>query len=172
MIKRYFMPTSYVEDFTKITPARLNQLDVRSVIIDLDNTLVGYDEMNANDRVLEWVRLMKDNDIKVTIVSNGKKKRVSQFAKPHGIDYIFNARKPLSKNYKKAISSTGVPKNETIMVVDQLLTDILGANLIGIKSILVVPVKNKDGYATLLNRRSERFIMRYFRKKGLLVKED
>lgn len=172
MMKKYFLPTSYVDDFTKITPARLNQLDVRAIIIDLDNTLVGYDEMNANDRVLEWIRLMKDNDIKVTIVSNGRKKRVSQFAMPHKIDYIFNARKPLTKNYKKAIRLMNVPKNETIMVGDQLMTDIFGANLVGMKSILVIPVKSKDGLATLLNRRIERFIMRYFRKKGLLVKED
>lgn len=52
------------------------------------------------------------------------------------------------------------------------MTDIFGANLIGLKSILVIPVKSKDGYATLLNRRIESMIMRYFRKKGLLVKED
>ncbi|SOC38490.1 YqeG family HAD IIIA-type phosphatase [Salinicoccus kekensis] len=172
MIKKYFLPTSYVEDFTKITPARLNQLDVKGIIIDLDNTLVGYDEMNADDRVLDWIELMRENGIKVTIVSNGKEKRVSRFAKPHDIDYIFNARKPLSRNYKKAISAMGIPPQEIIMVGDQLMTDILGANLVGIKSILVMPVKSKDGFATLLNRRIEKFIMRYFRKKGLLVKED
>ncbi len=172
MIKKYFLPTSYVEDFTKITPARLNQLDVKAIIIDLDNTLVGYDEWDASDRVLDWIRLMKDNDIKVTIVSNGKKKRVSRFAGPHEIKYIFNARKPLTRNYKKAIHLMDVPKHETIMVGDQLMTDILGANLVGIKSILVMPVKKKDGYATILNRRIEKYIMGHLRKKGLLVKED
>lgn len=172
LIKKYFLPTSYVDNFTNITPARLNQLDVRAVIIDLDNTLVGYDDMDANDQVINWFKLMNENDFKVTIVSNGKKKRVSNFADPHDIDYIFNAQKPLSKNYKKAIRLMGVPKNETIMVGDQLMTDIFGANLIGLKSILVIPVKSKDGYATLLNRKIESMIMRYFRKKGLLVKED
>ena len=172
MIKKYFLPTSYVDNFTNITPARLNQLGVRAVIIDLDNTLVGYDEMDANEKVVNWFKLMNDNDFKVTIVSNGKRKRVSNFADPHDIDYIFNAQEPLSKNYKKAIRSMDVPKDETIMVGDQLMTDIFGANLIGLKSILVMPVKSKDGYATLLNRRMEGIIMRYFRKRGLLVKED
>lgn len=172
VIKKYFLPTSYVDNFTNITPARMNQLDVRAVIIDLDNTLVGYDEMDANEKVINWFKMMNDNGFKVTIVSNGKKKRVSEFADPHDIDYIFSAQKPLTKNYKKAIRLMGVPKRETIMVGDQLMTDIFGANLIGIKSILVIPVKSKDGYATLLNRKIEGIIMKYFRKKGLLVKED
>src|SRR5699024_5895043 len=102
----------------------------------------------------------------------GKRKRVSNFADPHDTAYIFNAQKPVSKNQKKAIPSMDVPKDETIMAGDQLMTDIFRANLIGLQSMLVTRVKRKDGYATRLNRRMEGIIMRYFRKRGLLVKED
>ena len=157
------MELKSVENYDEEIVALTGQLmEIEDYVSDFNRNIHTYMQSMEFD----------ENDFKVTIVSNGKKKRVSNFADPHDIDYIFNAQKPLSKNYKKAIRLMDVPKNETIMVGDQLMTDIFGANLIGLKSILVIPVKSKDGYATLLNRRIESMIMRYFRKKGLLVKED
>ena len=58
------------------------------------------------------------------------------------------------------------------MVGDQLMTDILGANRAKVNSILVVPVKEKDGWATYLNRRIERVIMKYFKKKNMITWEE
>lgn len=65
-----------------------------------------------------------------------------------------------------------VKKEETVVIGDQLLTDVLGGNRSGFYTILVVPVAQSDGFATKLNRMIERRIMGWFRKKGYLTWED
>ena len=172
LLQKYFLPTSYVENFELITPRVLKEMNVKAVLTDLDNTLIGYDEPQANEAVIRWFEMLNEHDIKVTIVSNGNKVRVSEFCNPHEIDYIYSARKPLSKSYRKAVRLMGVGIEDTVMIGDQLMTDVLGANRINMKSILVIPVKNKDGMATYLNRRAEKFIMGFFNRRGLLSKED
>ena len=87
-------------------------------------------------------------------------------------DYINSAKKPLLKNFHEGLKRLGTKKKNTVMVGDQLMTDVLGANRVGIRSILVIPVKEKDGWATYLNRRIERVIMKYFEKKNMITWED
>lgn len=65
-----------------------------------------------------------------------------------------------------------VKKDETVVIGDQLLTDILGGNLGGFHTILVVPVAQTDGLATKFNRLVERQILNWFRKKGMLQWEE
>lgn len=96
LLEKYFLPSDYFKEFQGITPQYLKERGIRAVIIDLDNTLVGFDEPSASETVLKWFRTMKDNGIKVTIVSNGSRVRVSEFSDPHDIEYIFRARKPLA----------------------------------------------------------------------------
>lgn len=168
LLEKYFLPSDYFKEFQGITPQYLKERGIRAVIIDLDNTLVGFDEPSASETVLKWFRTMKDNGIKVTIVSNGSRVRVSEFSDPHDIEYIFRARKPLVRSYRKAVHMMGMDSSETVMIGDQLLTDVFGANRAGLKSILVLPVKDKDGWATVVNRRIERIIMKYFDRKGLI----
>lgn len=172
LLQRFFLPTSYVENIEKITPERLKEMGVSAVMTDLDNTLVAFDEPHADDKVIRWFNNLNDNNIKVMIVSNGKNERVSNFSAPYDYKYICSARKPLSRNYKRAAEQMNVDIKDTVMIGDQLMTDIFGANRIKMKSILVIPVKSKDGLATLLNRRIEKVIMKYFYKRGLLSKED
>lgn len=172
LLQKYFLPTSYVENIEAITPERLKELGVDTVMTDLDNTLVAFDEADATDVVINWFEELNTHGIKVMILSNGKYERVGKFCKPHNYQYICSARKPLSRNFKRAAKVMGADIDKTVMVGDQLMTDIFGANMVKMKSILVIPVKNKDGFATLLNRRLERRIMRYFNKRGLLNKED
>ncbi|WP_411844241.1 YqeG family HAD IIIA-type phosphatase [Salinicoccus sp. HZC-1] len=168
LLKKYFLPSDHVKHFYSITPEYLKDRNIKAVITDLDNTLVGFDEPYANDAVIKWFKSLNEHDIKVTIVSNGNKMRVSEFCNPHDIDYIFSAKKPLGRAFRKAIRMMNVDKNETVMVGDQLMTDIFGANRTGLESILVLPVKKKDGWATVLNRKIERRIMKYFDRKGLI----
>ena len=65
-----------------------------------------------------------------------------------------------------------IKKEETVVIGDQLLTDVLGGNRGGFHTILVVPVAQTDGMATKFNRIVERRILNWFRKKGMLQWED
>ena len=56
------------------------------------------------------------------------------------------------------------------IIGDQLLTDVLGGNKIGITTILVNPLSDKDSIFTIFNRSKEKRIMKKLKKEDLFVK--
>lgn len=87
------------------------------------------------------------------------------FAKPLGIPFIFEARKPLTRAFQQALHDMKLKKEEVVVIGDQLLTDVFGGNRIGLHTILVVPVAQTDGFFTRVNRNIERRILNVMRKK-------
>ena len=167
-----FLPKQFVKNIFEISPESLKEKGIKGIITDLDNTLVEWDRPLATPQIIEWFAEMKRNDIKVTIVSNNKEARVKSFSDPLKIPFIFAARKPLGRAFKRAIIEMGIKKEETVVIGDQLLTDVLGGNRNGFHTILVVPVAQTDGFMTRINRKVERRILNWFRKNGKLTWED
>ncbi|WP_102026955.1 YqeG family HAD IIIA-type phosphatase [Salirhabdus sp. Marseille-P4669] len=171
MLKR-FLPNEHVKTVFEITPEKLKQKGIKGIITDLDNTLVAWNQSDATPEIIEWFKVMKDAGIRVTIISNNNEERVSHFSKPLHIPFISKARKPLSKAFKKAQHAMELDKSEIVVVGDQLLTDVLGGNSSKFYTILVVPVVKTDGFITKFNRRIERAILNWFRKRGKITWED
>ncbi|WLV23629.1 YqeG family HAD IIIA-type phosphatase [Aciduricibacillus chroicocephali] len=171
MLKR-FLPSAHVKSIFDITPEKLKEQGIEGVITDLDNTLVSWDTRTATPEVIEWFAKMKEQGIKVSVLSNNNKERVSFFCDPIGTPYVFSARKPLSKSFKRAAREMGIDKRKIAVIGDQLLTDVLGGNSAGFHTVLVVPIVQTDGRITRMNRMIERRILNYFRKKGLIDWEE
>lgn len=171
MLKQ-FLPNQHVKSILDINPKELQEKGIKGIITDLDNTLVEWDRPQATPKVIKWFEEMKNHHIKVTIVSNNNETRVKAFSDPLNISFIYRARKPLAHAFHKAAKQMNVKKEETVVIGDQLLTDVLGGNRGGFHTILVVPVAQTDGIATKFNRMVERRILNWFRKKGMLQWED
>jgi uncharacterized protein len=169
---KHFLPNQHVKSILDIHPKDLQEKGIKGIITDLDNTLVEWDRPNATPRVIKWFEEMKKSQIKVTIVSNNNEERVKSFSDPLDIAFIFRAKKPLSLAFHRATKQMNIKKEETVVIGDQLLTDVLGGNRGGFHTILVVPVAQTDGMATKFNRMVERKILNWFRKKGMLKWED
>ena len=88
---------------------------------------------------------------------------VSSFAKIVNLPYIFHAHKPLPFKIKKYLKY----KNQEVIVIgDQILTDILLANLVSFKSILVEPQSEDPDRLSFKAKRSfEKYLMRKENKK-------
>ncbi|MED4203286.1 YqeG family HAD IIIA-type phosphatase [Neobacillus mesonae] len=171
MLKQ-FLPNEHFKSVLEISPEQLKARGIKGIITDLDNTLVEWDRPSATPQLVQWFEEIKKHDILVTIVSNNNEQRVKAFADPLKIPFIFRARKPMSRAFNQALRQMGIKKEETVVIGDQLLTDVLGGNRSGFQTILVVPVAQTDGLATKFNRFVERRIMNWFRKKGMLQWED
>ena len=169
---KHFLPDQHVKSIFEITPESLKDKGVKGIITDLDNTLVEWDRPYATPLLIEWFENMREHEILVTIVSNNNEKRVRAFSDPLRIPFIFQARKPMTRAFNKALKQMGLRKEETVVIGDQLLTDVLGGNRSGFHTILVVPVAQTDGFVTRFNRKVERRILNWFRKKGKLNWED
>nr|WP_217282437.1 YqeG family HAD IIIA-type phosphatase [Cytobacillus horneckiae] len=166
------MPDQHVKTVFEVTPELLKEQGVKGIITDLDNTLVEWDRPHATPQLIKWFEELKMSDIKVTIVSNNNESRVRAFSDPLNIPFIYQARKPMGRAFKRALREMNLTQKETVVIGDQLLTDVLGGNRSGFNTILVVPVAQTDGFMTRFNRKIERRILNWFRKKGMISWED
>ncbi len=144
---------------TDITPEMLSSMGVKTLLLDVDNTLSTHHGTVLVDGLTEWLNLMEQCGIRTVVVSNSKRFRIEPFANRLSRPFVSLACKPLPFGYAKGRRMAGASKRECAIVGDQIFTDVLGANLYGIKSILVRPVKLEDGLSFKIRR--------YFEKKLL-----
>lgn len=167
-----FLPNEYVKDVYQLSANDFLNRGIKGIITDLDNTLVAWDRPDATPEIATWIKEMQDAGLKVTILSNNNELRVKSFCEPIDTPFIFSARKPLSKSFKKALHEMQLKKEEVVMIGDQLMTDILGGNRFGLYTILVVPVASSDGVMTKFNRQLERRVMKTLKRKGMISWEE
>lgn len=152
-----WFPTVY-----DITPKHLKELKVSGILVDLDDTLVGSNDHTVPEKSLTWVRSWAAHGIRVVILSNGKRERVARFADAARLPAFALAGKPLKKAFRKGLNALELPPSESVMIGDQIFTDVLGAKLAGTKSILVNPVSQAGLLHTRLLRRVEHRVLKGF----------
>jgi len=158
-------PRMYVSSILEITPDLLKSLGLKGVIFDLDNTIVRRDSVNAPPEVLKLILEMREAGFKMGIVSNNSRKRVGAIAAEMDIPYVHRAVKPLVGPFRRALKLLNTDPWETALVGDQIFTDILGGNMTGLYTILVVPMKGKDFWGTrLITRHLEKLVLARLKK--------
>ena len=134
------VPTRVFERYECITPALLRKMGVRLVISDLDYTLAPKSVRDPDAALRAWIDALAAEGIRLTILSNNRSStRVEQFCAALGVDYVGHAGKPSTRGYRDAMTRAGVTAEETVMLGDKLLTDVLGANRCGVRSLMVEP---------------------------------
>lgn len=160
------IPHAYHASIFEIPYQKLKEQGIKSLFFDLDNTIIAYDEAELSHKQIEFIKNLQ-KDFKVLILSNTNFKRVSLALNQVDIPFIWYAKKPLKFGFKKALRKLDSTKEETIIIGDQLMTDVFGANRVGIGSILVGSVKRKsDHLITKFNRILETIILKRIQKKS------
>ncbi|MDR0846871.1 MAG: YqeG family HAD IIIA-type phosphatase [Lactobacillales bacterium] len=165
---RIFKPTYLLNKVTDIKPARLKELGIKAILADVDNTLVAWHDPYGSPEILEWIRDIYASGLEIILVSNNTTKRVAKVSEQLGVDGVAWSLKPLPRGVNKALKrlgAKGVTKKEVIMIGDQMLTDILSANLLGVDTVLVRQLVASDLAITRINRIFERKIVGHFTKK-------
>lgn len=169
MIDKY-VPDIYAQSIYRIDYESLINNGIKLIIFDLDNTIATVETKEPKEEAINLMFKLKELGLKPIIMSNSTKKRVEPFRNKLEIDSCANAMKPLKKNYKKILNMYRVSPEQVASVGDQLLTDIKGANKMGLTSILVNPISKKDGKFTILNRFIEKKLMFILEKRDLFKK--
>ena len=107
---------------------------------------------------------MKELGLKTCLLSNNREPRVKSFADQVKSPYIYKGGKPGAKGYKKAMGIMGTDIKTTLFVGDQFFTDILGANRLGIQTVLVKPINPKEEIQIVLKRYLEKPVLYCYRK--------
>lgn len=156
-----FYPTLYRRRITDVTVEDLHRMGVRGVLLDVDNTLTTHDAPDLTDEVKAWLATMQEEGFSLMVVSNNKPERVAPFAEKIGLPYTALAHKPMPSGYKRAAAMLGVPKKECVAIGDQIFTDIMGANLSGMTSILLEPIQPEvEQKFIVFKRKIERLLLK------------
>lgn len=159
-------PKMYVPSVTHIDPEDLYTRGIRCVLFDLDNTVVPRDKTILPPEVAGWIRGLRERGMKVCVISNNGPDRVRRVSGMEDIPAVCRAIKPRKHPFRKAMKMLGVTAGETAVVGDQIFTDILGGNRLGLYTILVAPMPGKEYWATeMFNRRLERLVLNRIKRK-------
>lgn len=161
-----FYPTLYRRRITDLTAEDLRRLGVQGILLDVDNTLTTHDNPQLQPEVTQWLDAMRRAGFALTVVSNNRDERVRPFAEVIGLAYQARAAKPLPRGYRAAAASMGLAPRQCVAVGDQIFTDILGANLAGMTSVLLEPIELEvEQKFIVFKRRFERVLLSTRRAK-------
>lgn len=165
MLKNLY-PRIYVSSILEIKPGLLKDLGLKGVIFDLDNTIVRRDSLNAPPEILKLITELREEGFKMGIVSNNSRRRVGAIAAEMDMPAVHRAVKPLAGPFRRALKLLGTSPRETALVGDQIFTDILGGNMAGLYTILVVPMQGKEFWGTrLISRHLEKIVLARLKRK-------
>ena len=158
-----FFPDRYVASTYVIDFEQLYEEGYRGLIFDIDNTLVPHGAP-ADKRATALFDRLKSIGFRCCLISNNQEPRVKMFNQDIGVDYVYNAHKPSTKNYVKAMEIMGTDKENSLFIGDQLFTDVWGAKRAGIRNILVKPIHPKEEIQIVLKRYLERVVLHFYKK--------
>ncbi|MDR1713679.1 MAG: YqeG family HAD IIIA-type phosphatase [Coriobacteriales bacterium] len=157
---RLLAPEQFHDSVTEISPQQLVQQGFGCVLLDIDNTLVPRDTHLLSEAICEWVAALTVVGLKVCLLSNNWHRTVFAYAERLNVPLVYKAMKPLPFTYLKARRRAGAgPGTRTVVIGDQLLTDVFGAHLLGWSAILVRPLSTTDLWYTQIFRKVEQRLM-------------
>lgn len=163
MLERFY-PGEYVDSTYSIDFDRFYREGYRGIIFDIDNTLVPHGAP-ADERACKLFRHLKELGFSCMLLSNNKESRVKMFNDAVGVSYIHKAGKPKPAGYRRAMEAMGTDAGNTLFVGDQIFTDVYGANLAGIRTILVKPIHPKEEIQIVLKRYLEKIVLHFYLRR-------
>ena len=151
---RYFSRLSHVD-----IERDLLALGFRFVLLDIDNTILPRDTHEVPRDAGFWLAKARDAGIAFCLVSNNWHEGVYQLANRLSLPIVAKAVKPLPPAFLMALGKIGATRDATVVIGDQLVTDVLGAHFLGMKAYLLAPLVEQDLPHTLLLRNFERLVM-------------
>ena len=155
-----FKPTFQADSLDSISIEKLKREGIRGLIIDLDNTMTPWNDLEVGPKVAQWFEKVQVAGIQACVVSNNKhKQRVAVVAEHLRIPFVFRATKPRRKAFRSGMEILGTGTSDTAVIGDQLFTDILGGNRLGLCTILVLPISDREFIGTRFLRQMERVLV-------------
>ncbi len=162
MLERFY-PDEMQESAYTVDYEKLREKGYKGIIYDIDNTLVEHGAP-ANEQSIELIDRLKSMGFEITVVSNNKEPRVKSFADKVQIRYVYKAGKPSPKGYQAAMVMMGSNEKNTLLIGDQIFTDVWGAKKAGIYSILVGQIAKHEEIQIILKRKLERIVLWSYKK--------
>lgn len=159
-----FYPDFHFNSINDIKADFFIKNNMRFAVLDIDNTLVGYKTARADDAARAFLSMLSENGVRYAFVSNNHKGRVRLFAEDFDAHYVCGAMKPFAIGVRHAMKKMGAVKAETVLIGDQVFTDIRAGKRAGIKTVMVDPIEAKETPFFGFKRYFERIVLKDYKK--------
>lgn len=155
-----FKPTYVFDKIEEIPLELFEKENIKGIFLDIDNTILDRTKIIA-PAVDSWIKEVQKKGIEICILSNAVSvEKVRKIMKKYNIRGLANAGKPRLKGYTMALNLVDLPKEQVVMIGDQIFTDVWGANKFGIKSIYLYPINKKEWIGSMIKRPFEKIILK------------
>ena len=140
-----FQPDGYFSRISRIDVKRdLRERGLDTVLLDIDNTLRSREDGRVPEDAQAWLERCANGGVRVCLLSNNFHQNVFDLAERLDLPIVAKAMKPLPGGYLSALHAMKARARSTVVVGDQLFTDIIGAKALGIRTYLVAPLCEVD----------------------------
>ena len=146
------IPFATAQNVFEIPASFYKKLGVKTLLLDLDNTLDPYTVSEPSERTKDWAKAMMEEGLDIYILSNNSGKRVGKYAGLLGVKARYFMKKPFSGPLKRFLTEMNYKKEEVILIGDQIQTDVKAGNGAGIRVILTEPLYEVEPPWTKFNR--------------------
>lgn len=161
------VPEAEAESVGAIRAEDLEARGIRGIVLDLDNTLAPWNGSELDPEAAGWVRAMAERGFRFCIASNTRRpRRLRRLAEQLGVLHVERCGKPGPRGFRDAMAAMGTQPEETTVVGDQIFTDVLGGNRLGLHTILVRRLTRKEFPGTYLSRLCEWVVRGFLRWRG------
>ena len=163
---KFLQPDYYFHSIHDVDIDFFKKNNISAVLFDIDNTLEPYATELPSKKTVELFAELRDNGIAVAVISNNHEPRVKTFCSSLDVPFSFESGKPSSKKILGVLEELKVDRENTILVGDQLFTDVWGANNSGINSIFVDRINSDESFFIRLKRVIEIPFVKAIKRKG------
>lgn len=131
---------------------------IKTALLDFDNTLGPDHATEPEEYSYKCVKMIEEHGIRCCLVSNAKSGRSAKIAEMLGIPVVTYANKPGTSGIFKAISLMKSSPEESLMVGDQVFTDVIAGNRAGVRTFLVEKLHKPEIWYVMLKRPFEKLV--------------
>jgi HAD superfamily phosphatase (TIGR01668 family) len=161
-------PTHRATAVDRLTPSVLRSWGVDALMVDLDNTVVAWDSVTPPAEVSAWIADLRRAGVRVCVVSNSLSRRAREAAALLGLPVARGRFKPSTSKLRDALRVLDVPAARSAIVGDQLFTDVLAGNRLGIRTVLTAPLSPREPARVRVVRVIERWLLAAMVRRGLV----
>ena len=162
MFKKFY-PDYKLKNIDEIDFNIFAEKNIKFALLDIDNTLVSYTSPLADDVARNFLSKLTENGIRYVFVSNNHRDRVEKFASEFNAFYVNDSGKPLLFGIKRAMRHLGAKKENTVLIGDQVFTDVYGGNRAGLLTIMVEPIEAKETPFFGVKRKLEKIVLKNYK---------
>lgn len=152
----FLQPDRYFTRLSAIDIQRdLVNAGITHALLDVDNTVRSREDDTIPSDVRAWIDEAKTAGLGLCLFSNSWHDTTLAFGRELSLPVAMRSVKPLPFGTVRALREVGGRRGDTVVIGDQILTDILSAHVVGMRAYLVRPLSDVNIKSALWQRKVE-----------------